>query len=80
MKVGDYCSYLSNVNRVERGKVESILGIKLNSIMQITWLLPKEFLEQSAMLKAIKWLFKQIEERVGEHIQRNKIWTYLELS
>lgn len=48
--------------------------------MQITWLLPKEFLEQSAMLKAIKWRLKQIEERVGEHIQRNKIWTYLELS
>lgn len=29
MKVGDYCSYLSNVNRVERGKVESILGNKV---------------------------------------------------
>lgn len=29
MKIGDYCSYLSNENRIERGKVESILGNKV---------------------------------------------------
>lgn len=29
MKVGDYCSYLSNVNRVERGKIESIQGNRI---------------------------------------------------
>lgn len=29
MKIGNYYSYLSNVNRVERGKVESVLGNKV---------------------------------------------------
>lgn len=80
MKVGDYCSYLSNVNRVERGKVESILGNKVKFHNANYLVTAERILEQSAMLKAIKWQFKQIEERVGEHIQRNKIWTYLELS
>lgn len=29
MKIGNYYSYLSNVNRVERGKVESVFGNKV---------------------------------------------------
>lgn len=54
MKIGNYYSYLSNVNRVERGKVESVLGNKVKFHNANYLVTVERILEQSAMLKAIK--------------------------